>query len=984
MTLRAWLTLLTALLAPLTAAPVFEHVASFEQPGRQPMAPLLHVPADGNLYGTTNDGGTGGKGTVFRMTADGTITTLVNFTGTGGAFPGANPSGGLVAGADGALYGVTLGGGGADYGTIFKVTLGGGFTSLVQFNGVTAAPTNPKGSLPNELTLHSDGFFYGSTQAGGASNLGTVFRYAPGTNTVTTLIQFTGTAGNSKGSQPVGALVASGTFLFGVTSSGGGGDYGTVFRLGVSSIIFTTLVEFTGFGGARPGGNPAAGLMLHPDSMLYGTAETGGLDDVGVVFKVSQAGAYTVLRQFADADGAYPAGRLAVGADLAIYGTTTGGGAEDEGTVFKMTTGGVFTALVQFTGEDGAAPGAAPAAGLILTPGGEFFGTTSAGGAGEEGGVFKLSASGVFTHMASFTNATGWEPAGAPVADGPDSMLIAMKHGGTLGEGTLVRIQPGLPPATIENFGGLLGEEPEGGLSLIGAKVFGATGRGGPSNRGTIYSYSPAGGAATFGTFTTYGGITPESPLTEGPDGMLYAVAQEGGGYGKGAIVRFTANGVRQTLMSFTGVAGGAPGQRPRAPLAFDASGNLYGVTEFGGASDRGTVFRLGPTGTFTTLAEFSTAGLHTPRAGLVPSPDGSLLGTTAFGGTAGAGGVFRITEAGGIVVLAEFNGSNGARPSAALVVAVDGTVYGTTNSGGNDNRGTVFRLTAAGSLERLVSFTGSNGSAPGAGSAGGLAFGSDGTLLGATHGGPGGGGTVFRIRQFGPHVATESASSAPGHAILRGRANTGGEATATFFEYGATPALGLNTLLTPGVVTLGGVTRFDAPLPAIAGGQTVYFRAVAINASGASYGQILTFTAPRAIDVWNSQYFGNTPVNMLEDADGDGKSNLLEYALATNPLEPDSNQPAATLKQYPDGRRLAVIVRRDASHNDITINVEVASSLTGPWMAVATSMNGAPFTGPGYVGGDDPAPGIKQVEIRDTATSASMQQRLMRVRVTQ
>src|SRR5438045_2901360 len=112
------------------AAPVPEQqlLAEFERPGTQPLARLIFVPADGNYYGTTTAGGAHNRGTVFRMTPAGALTTLVSFAPGNGAARGDAPDAGLVIGVDGTtLYGVTLGGGANDFGTVFKVTTTGVF-----------------------------------------------------------------------------------------------------------------------------------------------------------------------------------------------------------------------------------------------------------------------------------------------------------------------------------------------------------------------------------------------------------------------------------------------------------------------------------------------------------------------------------------------------------------------------------------------------------------------------------------------------------------------------------------------------------------------------------------------------------------------------------------------------------------------------------------------------------------------------------------
>ena len=188
------------------------------------------------------------------------------------------------------------------------------------------------------------------------------------------------------------------------------------------------------------------------------------------------------------------------------------------------------------------------------------------------------------------------------------------------------------------------------------------------------------------------------------------------------------SSGTRSTLVAFTGSAGAAKGTHPHAPLALGLDGNIYGVTEQGGASGYGTVFQVTLGGLFATLAEFSGGGPNTPLAGLAAGPDGNLYGTTSEGGASGYGTVFKITPAGTITIVAEFTGNSGAlrgkEPAGSLLAALDGTLYGMTPHGGSGDSGTIFRLPPAGPPETLFQFTGTAGPTFGSHAGDGVAFG--------------------------------------------------------------------------------------------------------------------------------------------------------------------------------------------------------------------------------------------------------------------
>ena len=203
---------------------------------------------DGFFYGSTWFGGSsGGEGTVFQMTSGGAILVLHTFHGTDGA----SPSGVLVQGKDGLMYGTTYFGGAANTGTIFRVQVHV-FTNLYSFSGSDGA--HPYGGL----VLGSDGNFYGTTFAGGSNDVGTVFQFTF-RGTFTSLYQF---SGGVDGQWPYSGLVqGSDSNFYGTTFVGGSNDVGTVFQIDAAG-NFRSLHSFNGSGeGANPVGALAQGTM---------------------------------------------------------------------------------------------------------------------------------------------------------------------------------------------------------------------------------------------------------------------------------------------------------------------------------------------------------------------------------------------------------------------------------------------------------------------------------------------------------------------------------------------------------------------------------------------------------------------------------------------------------------------------------------------------------------------------------------------------
>jgi uncharacterized repeat protein (TIGR03803 family) len=330
----------------------------------------LNAWQDGNLYGTTTSGGTnGGYGTVFKVTTNGVLTSLVSFNNTNGA----DPQPGLTQGSDGNLYGTTVGGGtNGGFGTVFKVTTNGLLTSLVSF-----AYTN--GAFPySGLTMGNDGSFYG-TAFGNGGGYGTVFRVT--TNGVlTTLVFFN----NTNGANPhTGVTLGSDGNFYGTTAFGGTNNgYGTIFKMTTNGVL-TSLVSFDNTNGSYPRGT----LILGNDGSFYGTTYFGGSNSLGTVFKVTTNGALTSLVSFSGTNGANPAAKLKLGSDGNFYGMTYSGGSSNLGTIFKMTANGVLTTLASFNGTNGANP----YSGLTSGSDGNLYGTTSGGGGnGTNGTVLKL------------------------------------------------------------------------------------------------------------------------------------------------------------------------------------------------------------------------------------------------------------------------------------------------------------------------------------------------------------------------------------------------------------------------------------------------------------------------------------------------------------------------------------------------------------------------------------------------------------------
>ena len=268
----------------------------------------------------------------------------------------------------------------------------------------------------------------------------------------------------------------------------------------------------------------------------------------------------------------------------------------------------------------------------------------------------------------------------------------------------------------------------------------------------------------TLASFNFTDGAVPYAGLIQATNGNLYGTTQIGGAGGEGTIFQITPSGTLTTLYSFCSQSNCADGEVPYAGLIQATKGDLYGTTTVGGTHDEGTVFKITPAGTLTTLYSFCSqsecADGAEPYAGLVQASNGNLYGTTLYGGTGancyfgaeGCGTVFSITPGGTLTTLYSFctkrNCADGALPYAGLIQGTDGSLYGTASAGGYEGQGTFFKITPTGTLTTLYEFCGLGcPNEP----EGALVQAASGEFYGTTfNGGSGSNGTVFSITPGG------------------------------------------------------------------------------------------------------------------------------------------------------------------------------------------------------------------------------------------
>jgi uncharacterized repeat protein (TIGR03803 family) len=365
-------------------------------------------------------------------------------------------------------------------------------------------------------------------------------------------------------------------------------------------------------------------------ALLLGTALSIAMSATAV-----RAGSYQVLHSFTGSDGSFANGNLVLDSAGNLYGTASEGGSLSHGNIFKLSSTGDFSVLYSFSG---GSDGGEPSAGLAIDPvTGDLYGTTDSGGGHGQGGIFKLTSAGAFAVLHDFDAKTD-------------------------------------------------GDQTLGALTLDGkGNLYGLNFQDGPRDYGTVFELTAGGTFNVLSTLSSSGGAEPLGRLEKHRD-KLVGVATIGGS-GSGTIFQVTTDGTFTLLESMLGGEGLSGG------VARDKTGNLYGGDFSGG---EGIIYALSPSGTLSTLYSF-TGGAD----GRIPVGDLLRSGKTLYGAAARGGGggddgtVFKLDLQGNFTLLHDFTGApgDGAAPSGGLVKGKGGILYGTTTRGGAKDKGVIFSV---------------------------------------------------------------------------------------------------------------------------------------------------------------------------------------------------------------------------------------------------------------------------------------------------
>ena len=374
------------------------------------------------------------------------------------------------------------------------------------------------------------------------------------------------------------------------------------------------------------------------------------------VSQIANAQTFHLLYQFRSGNGGVqPFANVIRDSKGNLYGTTMVSGAHSYGTVFKISPAGKETVLYSFKGAGG--DGATPAAPLVRDAAGNLYGTTLYGGTfGGDfcraigcGIVFKVTPAGNETVLHRFTGYPddGQNPWQGLARDSAGNLYGTTYYGGGFNGGTVFKLDRTGKETVLHGFGT---NDPDGlgpfGGSLIpdsAGNLYGTTSSDLSQGAGTVFKLDPSATETILYTFSfgTGDGYGPAGTLVRDSAGNLYGVTNFGGAFNFGTVFKLNSANTETLLYSFSGT--GGDGAVPGGGLVRDKSGNLYSTTNSGGGSYYGTVFKLDPNGAETILHSFSGRDGNLPDLGLVSDSKGNLYGTTQYGGAHGGGVVFKV-----------------------------------------------------------------------------------------------------------------------------------------------------------------------------------------------------------------------------------------------------------------------------------------------------------------------------------------------------
>ncbi|MGB1041222.1 MAG: choice-of-anchor tandem repeat GloVer-containing protein, partial [Flavobacteriales bacterium] len=650
-----------------------------QQNGRGPAnQELLEV--NGKMYGVTNTGGNNNYGVLFEFDpVSGNTTVRHHFDDSTGKYVVCY----LLLGSNGKIYGTAQQGGRYGSGTIFEYNTVSNVLNRKQSFAAFPAGRRPTGRMVETST----GVFYGVCDGGGSTNNGTVFKYTLSTNSIEDKDDFVSV---ESGRSPTGGLMkANNGILYGMAAYGGANSKGTFYQFDIAADSIKKLFDFDGLNGRTGRGTP---IQIGGDlyGLTYFGSYSASSSGSGTLFKYNISGdSVNPLRYFSLTLGNYPTGELVPSTSGKYLITMSNGGANNyAGTILELTLS--TRAIVARASFDNPLNGSSPRGNLTKsTVNGKYYGLASRGGAGGFGTIVEFDPiNDTLINKHNFSPSyDGKKSTGGLVKASNGKLYGITEAGGLYGSGTIFEVDP-TDNTVIKkaDFTKTVGRMPIGGLTLAtNGKLYGVTSRGAYLDRGAIFEYD-----ISTNSLIKLKDIFPLASypreMIQATNGKLYGVANYGG-LAQGML--FSYDITLDTLIRHDSFRLATDGGYPQGKLLQATNGKLYGTTSGGGTHGKGTVFEFDINAdSIKVLDHFTDSNGASPYGGLTQIANGNIYGATIGGNITGVGGqkygvVYQLDlVADTIIPLANFNlNTNGYGGYGEFLEASNGKLYITSSS---------------------------------------------------------------------------------------------------------------------------------------------------------------------------------------------------------------------------------------------------------------------------------------------------------------
>lgn len=645
---------------------------------------------DGKLYGNFQSGGRDNGGYIIRLEPDGSgLTMLYEYKQSSGSWPFGN----LMQAKNGNLYGMTYSGGAHNGGTVFKISPdGSGHTVLYNFNSESG--TGPLGGVLQA----NDGKLYGVTQNEGFFSAGSIFSMNPDGSDFTVVFYFNNSSPINSGYHSRGSLIQGADgFLYGSLFQGGAGGKGTIFKIRTDGTGFKVLFNFSG--NTVTGGNPASTLLLGSDGKIYGMTQTGGLNNLGIIFSIAIDGSnFTKLLDFdGQVKGASPAGQLTEGTNGILYGMTNRGGLNDLGTIFSISKNGTGFHKMADLKSDAASPVFGP---LTESTPGVFFGMTYKGGSINGGAIFSINSSSNELKVVKDFTQDEVRPSILVSDSRGDYHYGIATEGGISGNGAIYRIHTSGAYERIFNV--------PSGIS-IQRLFYISTGHLWilATENGVSYIFKIKSDGSDYQRVISFDNNISKGRdgqwLIEATDGFIYGVAR-GGTHNSSLVFKIKSDG-----SEFTKVLDMPAGIETSSCTFIQASdGNFYGCTVY-----RSYLYKFTPSGTFTNVFTFPSEAGEVPMK-IIEMNGGALGVITRDHGSGGYGSIFTVEKDGSSYAkIYTPKPTDGIVPM-EMLQTFDGWIFVVTNDDIINSSGTIYKIRGDGSsFKKIRQFSREEGSKP-------------------------------------------------------------------------------------------------------------------------------------------------------------------------------------------------------------------------------------------------------------------------------